>query len=81
MTSMKFVLVLFLFVKAVNTTCISQNTVYSLNAARKPLVNIEKYIGKCDHDSALKAPMASIGSCLEKLKKDFDIVNHVFHSE
>jgi hypothetical protein len=28
-----------------------------------PLKNIEKYLGKCDHDTHLKEPMASIASC------------------
>jgi hypothetical protein len=51
-----------------------------MNAVR-PLKNIEKYLGKCDHDSHLKEPMSSIASCVKNLQKDFDIVNHIFHSE
>jgi hypothetical protein len=81
MTSVKFVLVLFLSVKTVTTSCISQNTVNTLNAAKTPLTNIEKYIGKCGRDSALKEPMVSIGRCVKKLQEEFEIVNHIFHSE
>ena len=79
MTSVKFVLVLFLSVKTVTTSCVSQNAVNTLNAAKTPLTNIEKYIGKCDRDNALKEPMVSIGRCVKKLQEEFEIVNHIFH--
>ena len=81
MTLVKFALVLFLSVKAVTTSCVSQSAVNTINSAKTPLTNIEKYLGKCDRDSALKEPMVSIGRCVNKLQEEFDIVNHIFHSE
>ena len=81
MTAVKFVLVLFLSVKTVTTSCISQNAINTLNAAKKPLTNIENYLGQCGRDSSLKEPMVSIGRCVKKLKEEFEIVNHIFHSE
>jgi hypothetical protein len=82
MTLVKVALVLFLFVKAVSCkSCVSQNAVNTLNSAKTPLTNIEKYLGQCDRDSALKEPMVSIGRCVKKLQEEFDIVNHIFHSE
>jgi hypothetical protein len=81
MTLVKFALVLFLSVKAVTTSCVSQNAVNTLNSAKTPLSYIEKYLGKCDRDSALKEPMVSIGRCVKKLQEEFEIVNHIFHSE
>ena len=81
MTLMKFALVLFLFVKTVTPSCFSQNAVNTIRNAMTPLKNIEKYLGKCDHDTHLKEPMGSIASCVKNLQKDFDIVNHIFHSE
>ena len=81
MTPVQFALVLFLSVKAVTTSCVSQSTVNTLNAAKTPLTNIQKYLGKCDRDSVLKEPMVSINRCVKKLQEDFAIVNHIFHSE
>ena len=79
MTPVQFALVLFLSVKAVATSCVSQSTVNSINAAKTPLTNIQKYLGKCDRDSSLKEPMVSINRCVKKLQEDFEIVNHIFH--
>ena len=81
MTLVKFALVFFLFVKTVTTSCVSQNAVNTIKYTKTPLKNIEKYLGKCDHDSHLKGPMASIATCVKNLQKDFEIVNHIFHSE
>jgi hypothetical protein len=82
MTLVKVALVLFLFVKAVSCkSCVSQNAVNTLNSAKTPLKNIEKYLGKCDGDGVLKKPLVSIARCVNKLQKEFEIVNHVFHSE
>ena len=81
MTLVKFALVFFLSVKTVATACVSQSTVNTLNAAKTPLTNIQKYLGKCDRDSMLKEPMTSIGRCVKKLQEDFKIVNPIFHSE
>ena len=60
MTLVKFALVLFLFVKAVTTSCVSKNAVNTLNSAKRQFKNIEKYLEKCDHDSLLEEPMVSI---------------------
>ena len=79
MTPVQFALVFFLSVKTVATACVSQSTVNTLNAAKTPLTNIQKYLGKCDRDSSLKEPMVSINKCVKKLQEDFDIVNHIFH--
>ena len=81
MTPVQFALVLFLSVKAVATSCVSQSTMNSINAAKTPLTNIQKYLGKCDRDSVLKEPMVSINRCVKKLQEDFALVNHIFHSE
>jgi hypothetical protein len=81
MISVKFVLLLCLSVKTVTTSCVSQNAVNTLNAAKKPLTNIEKYLGQCGRDSAMKEPMVSIGRCVRKLQQEFETVNHIFHSE
>ena len=81
MTLVKFALVLFLSVKAVATSCVSQNAINTLNSAKTPLTNIEKYLGQCGLDSALKEPMVSIGGCVKKLQQEFEVVNHIFHSE
>jgi hypothetical protein len=51
-------------------------SVNTIKYAKTPLKNIEKYLGKCDHDSHLKGPMASIATCVKNLQKDFEIVNH-----
>ena len=79
MTPVQFALVFFLSVKAVATSCVSQSTVNTLNAAKTPLTNIQKYLGKCDRDSSLKEPMVSINKCVKKLQEDIGIVNHIFH--
>ena len=79
MTLVKFALVFSLFVKTVTTSCFSQSAVNTLRNAQTPLKNIEQYLGKCDHDTHLKEPMASIASCVKNLQKDFEIVNHIFH--
>ena len=81
MTLVKFALVLFLSAKAVATSCVSQSAVNTLNAAKTPLTNIVKYLGKCDRDSSLKEPMVSIDRCVKKRLEEFDIVNHTFHRE
>ena len=66
MTLVKFALVLFLLVKAVTTSYVSQNAVNTLDSAKTSLKNIEKYLEKCELDSLLKEPMVSIARCVKK---------------
>ncbi|XP_071133813.1 perlucin-like protein isoform X2 [Mytilus edulis] len=62
-----------------SSSCISLAALKEYEAAREPLQNIEKFLGKCYGSYSTKEPIVTMRRSIEQLEKQFKEVNKMFY--
>ncbi|VDI68125.1 Hypothetical predicted protein [Mytilus galloprovincialis] len=62
-----------------SSSCISLSALKEYEAAREPLQNIEKFLGKCYGSYSTKEPIVTMRRSIEQLEKQFKEVNKIFY--
>lgn len=64
-----------------SSSCISLAALKEYEAAREPLQNIEKFLGKCYGSYSTKEPIVTMRRSIEQLEKQFKEVNKMFYGK